>query len=194
PGQVLALARRLREGGHPARALDLAQSGLRRAGPEASRSAGALARWLRDEAAALKRRDLALEGARAAFAQSCALDDYLAARKVAGKGWDPLRDDLLAILAKTDFASDRIAILLEEGLVGDAMTAAEFNREHTIDEAVLHRLAEAALERDPAWVARFAEARAAPLLTAGSRRPYEQAAAWLAHARQAYLAQGRQAE
>ncbi|WP_207768176.1 SWIM zinc finger family protein, partial [Methylobacterium frigidaeris] len=30
PGQVLALARRLREGGHPARALDLAQSGLRR--------------------------------------------------------------------------------------------------------------------------------------------------------------------
>ncbi|AWN45363.1 hypothetical protein DK419_02715 [Methylobacterium terrae] len=194
PDRILALARRLREAGHPDQALDLAQSGLRRSDPEESRSVAALARWLRDEAAALKRPGPALEAARAAFAESCALDDYLAARRIAGKGWEPVRDDLLTILAGADFAHDRIAILIEEGLIGDAMRAAEFSREDYVDEAVLHRLAEAALTRDPAWLVRFAEERAVPPLTAGSGRAYEKAAAWLAHARKAYLAQGKQTE
>ncbi|SFU84283.1 Uncharacterized conserved protein, contains Zn finger domain [Methylobacterium sp. 174MFSha1.1] len=193
PDQILTLARRLREAGHADQALTLARSGLRRA-DEASGSAGALARWLRDEAAALKRRDLALEGARATFAESRALEDYVAARKVAGKDWEPVRDDLLTILAKSDFAHDRIAILLEERLIGDAMRAAEFSREDYVDEDVLHRLAEAALERDPAWVARFAEERAQPFLNGGSSRLYEKGAAWLAHARTAYLKQGKRAE
>lgn len=194
PGDVLDLAQRLHKAGHSDRALDLARSSLRR--PDLTESGGTavLARWLRDEAAALKRRDLALEGARAAFAESHSLDDYKAARTIAGKGWASLRDDLLTILAGADFADDRIAILLEEGLVGDAMRAAEFSREACVDDAVLHRLAEAALGSDPAWVARFAESRAEPFLKGGSSRLYERAAAWLAHARRAYLAQGQHKE
>ncbi|KMO40920.1 SWIM zinc finger family protein [Methylobacterium aquaticum] len=194
PDDVLTLARRLREAGHPDQALDLARSHLRRPDLEESGLTAVLARWLRDEAVALKRRDLALEGARTAFAKTHALDDYKAARTIAGKGWDALRDDLLTILAGADFADDRIAILLEEGLVGDAMRAAEQSREDYLNPAVLHRLAEAALERDPVWVAHFAESQAEPFLKGGSSRQYEKAAAWLAHARTAYLAQGRQRE
>ncbi len=144
------------------------------------------------QAHARKRRDLALQAARAAFAQGLTLADYRAARTVAGKsGWDPVRDDLLAILDKAAFAPDRIAILLEEGLVGDAMAAADAKREGYIKEAVLMRLAGAALERDPAWVIRFAEAKANPLLTQGPHT-YEQAAAWLSCAKQGYLANGQQ--
>jgi uncharacterized Zn finger protein len=192
PDAALALARRLHAAGHPDPALDVAQAALRRAAAPRGGPALSLARWLRDEAHARKRRDLALTAARAAFAQGLTLADYESARTVAGKtGWDPVRDDLLALLAGADRARDRIAILLEEGLVGDAMAAAEAGRDGRGDEAVLLRLAEAALDRDPAWVVDFAEARAKPLLTEGPDT-YERAAAWLARAKRGYLAQGRQ--
>ncbi len=59
---------------------------------------------------------------------------------------------------------------------------------------MLHRLAEAALERNPAWVASFSEAMAAPYLAGGSTRLYQKAVAWLAHVRKAYLAQSKQTE
>lgn len=194
PGDGLALARRLDAAGHPDPALEVAQAALRRAGPQRSGPAADLARWLRDEAHARKRRDLALDAARAAFAQSLALADYKTARTIVGKkGWDPVRDDLLTVLAKADHAPDRIAILLEEGLVGDAMAAAEAGRVGYVDEAVLMRLAEAALERDPAWVVRFAEARAKPLLTQDPGT-YARAAAWLAYPKRGYLCQGQETE
>lgn len=193
PSAILTLARRLNETGHPDEAITVAEGGLRRTGAQRDGSVAPLARWLRDEARLRKHRDLALEAARAAFVQGgCSLADYQAARTVAGKtGWDPVRDDLLAILDEADHAHDRIAILLEEGLVGDAMAAADSKREGYVKEAVLMRLAEAALERDPAWVIRFAEAKANPLLTQGPHT-YEQAAAWLGCAKQGYLANGQQ--
>lgn len=192
PGALLALARRLHAAGHPDPALDMAQAGLRRVESRRSGPAAELARWLRDEAHARKRRDLALQAARAAFVQGLTLADYQSARTVAGKsGWDPVRDDLLAILDKAAFAPDRIAILLEEGLVGDAMAAADAGREGPVEEAVLMRLADAALERDPAWAIAFSEAKAKPLLTQAPHT-YGQAAAWLACAKQGYLAKGEQ--
>jgi uncharacterized Zn finger protein len=198
PLRALDLARRLRGAGHPDQALALARNGLGLRGTAAENDVlghgpvAPLAHWLRDEANALGRPDLAREAARAAFAHTLSLADYIAVRTLAGTEWDPVRDDLLAILDGADRAPDRIAILLAEGLVGDAMAAS--GRGDFTDEAVLLRLAEAALERDPAWAARFAEGRAEPLLTGGSTPAYERAAAWLAHARRGYLAQGRRTE
>lgn len=89
--EALALAKALRQQGHHHAALRIAERCLDRGGERMHE----LAVWLRDAATAQNEASLALRAARAAFAESATLADYLAVQAAAGESWPALRAELL---------------------------------------------------------------------------------------------------
>jgi hypothetical protein len=92
--EALILAQALREHGHLQDAPRIAERGLALEG-----NVTTLARWLRDLAAGLGNKDLALKAARATFSASLSLDDYQAVPPLAGDTWSQLKVELLKHLA-----------------------------------------------------------------------------------------------
>lgn len=201
PDEALDLARALMAARRSAEAFHVAEAGLGLAGDDADdlddepwrpgASVLPLAQWLREAAAAAGHTDLAVRAARAAFRHSLSREDYEAARIVAGEGWDRLKSDLLAVLIAADRASDRIEILLDEGLIDEAVTAIGEATGYGTPEPVTLRLLEAAHGRHPDWVIRTAERKAGAIIDQGQAGRYEVAAAFLARAARAYDAAGR---
>lgn len=198
PGEALDLAGVLRDAGRDDEALLVAEEGLR-LGPDQpddngwqpGRSLVPLAHWLRDYAGAMGRRDLALAAARTAFDQTLALEDYRAVEAFAGASWTGIRKELLARLTAASYARDRVQILLEEGLIDEAVQAVGDGEGHETGDDVLLRLMEAAQTRHPDWVIRLAGRRAAQIMEAGAAGSYDRAAQWLRQAALAYEAAGR---
>lgn len=196
PGETLALAQALEREGRAEEAFAVAGSGLSLAPPEGGDSFRAnplipLARWLREAAAAAGRADLALEAARAAFRASLTPEDFRAARAPAGVAWDEVRRDLLDHLRGAGPSHHRVAILLDEGLIDEAVADAGEGMDHRTPGDVLLRLAQAAQARHPDWVIRLARRRAEPIMEQGQAERYGEAAEWLRHAALAHEAAGR---
>lgn len=194
PAEALDLAQPLDAAGRRKEALAVAEAGLDLRQPKTVEdpldawhpggSVTQLARWLRDKA----RGDRALRAARAAFAATLSWTDFRAAQQAAsGKLWPSLRTELLALLAKAERAHDRVAILLDEGLIDEAVAAAGPDT----SSAVLRQLAEAAHASHPDWVIALAEGYAARIMDAGWAGQYAEAADWLGCAARAYDAAGR---
>ena len=137
------------------------------------------------------RRDLALTAARTAFEQTLSLQDYRAVETWAGENWKTIRKDLLACLTAARFASDRVEILLSEGLIDEAVRYVGGGDGDGTSDAVLLRLMEAAHASHPDWVIRLAERKAARIMEAGSAGLYEVAAQWLQKSALAHDAAGR---
>jgi uncharacterized Zn finger protein len=195
--ESLELARVLREAGRHEEALTTAAEGLRfnpnLADESNWRSGGSmvpLAHWLRDYAGAMGRRDLALTAARAAFEQTLSFQDYCALKGWAGESWNAMRQPLLGRLVTASSAPDRTEILLEEGLIDEAVRAVGRGEDGT-PNAVLLQLMEAACTSHPDWVISIAERRAVRIMDAGDASSYELAAQWLKQAALAYDAAGR---
>jgi uncharacterized Zn finger protein len=198
PGESLDLTKALKAAGRHDEALAIAEAGLRlgRTGRDdddwsPGRSVAPLAHWLRDEAGAMGRRDLALTAARTAFEQTLSLQDYRAVETWAGENWKTVRKDLLACLTAARFASDRVEILLSEGLIDEAVRYVGGGDGDGTSDAVLLRLMEAAHASQPDWVIRLAERKAARIMEAGSAGLYEVAAQWLQKSALAHDAAGR---
>ncbi|WP_342105492.1 SWIM zinc finger family protein [Methylobacterium sp. SI9] len=193
PAEALDLAQALDAAGRCKEALAVAEAGLDLGGPDAKGDAldirhpghtvAHLARWLRDKA----RGDLAVRAARMAFAATLSRADFHAAKTASGAAWPSLRTELLAVLGKAKHAHDRVAILLDEGLIAEAVAAAGPDT----NTAVLRQLAEAAHASHPDWVIALAERHAAGIMDAGSAGQYAEAADWLGCAARAYDAAGR---
>jgi uncharacterized Zn finger protein len=213
PGESLELAKVLRDGGRHEEALAVAEAGLglgrsKRSGNDEAddegfeladtwggwrpeRSVVPLAHWLRDYAGPMGRRDLALKAARAAFEHTLSLEDYRAVEVWASENWKSVRKELLDLLKAARHARDRAEILLDEGLIDDAVgSVGEDENYETIDD-VLMRLMDAAHVSHPDWVIRVAERKAARIMDTGSAGLYDLAAKWLERAAQAYDAAGR---
>ncbi|MEL6064100.1 MULTISPECIES: SWIM zinc finger family protein [unclassified Methylobacterium] len=193
PAEALDLAQALDAAGRRKEALAVAEAGLDLGGPGGEGGAhglrhpgsamAPLARWLRDKA----RGDLAVRAARMAFAATLSRADFGAAKTASGAAWPSLRTELLAVLAKAKHAHDRVAILLDEGMIDEAVAAAGPDT----STAVLRRLAEAAHASHPDWVIALAERHAARIMDAGMAGQYAEAADWLGCAARAYDAAGR---
>jgi uncharacterized Zn finger protein len=198
PGESLELAKMLKEAGQDEEALAIAAEGLR-FGPDdpdetgwwPSRSVALLAHWLRDHAGLMGRRDLALTAARSAFEETLSLQDYRAVETWAGGSWKEMRTDLLAGLTAAKHAPDRAEILLEEGLIDEAVRSIGDGEGHGTGDDVLMRLMDAAQASHPDWVIRLAERKAARIIEAGAAGSYDRAAQWLKQAALAYDAAGR---
>ncbi|MFD0463369.1 hypothetical protein ACFQY9_17505 [Microvirga aerilata] len=196
PHEALDFARVLREAGQHEEALAIAADGLRLALAEAGDcpwqprgSAPPLAHWLRDYAGSLGRRDVAFTAARAAFELTLSLPDFRAVESWSGGRWKKTRKELLASLATAPYAPDRVEILLEEGLIEDAVRAAGDGADTS--DPVLMRLMAAARTHHPDWVIRLATRNAGRIMEAGAADAYDLAAEWLKQAALAYDAAGR---
>ena len=201
PDDIRSVAAALAEAGQRDAGLDLAAWGLKL--PPRSEAAErwwrpenkiGLARWLRETAREAGRREMMLTAAQAAFEESLEPEDFQRARELAGaSAWPELRERLLAALLAAPTAFSRIAILLDEGRIDDAVGSVDprearfFHR----PEGVLQRLAEEAHADHPDWTITLAFAIADPIMEEARSNHYEEAAGWLAIAARAYAANGR---
>jgi uncharacterized Zn finger protein len=188
PGQVLALAKVLREREELAAALRVAEHGLTLDG-----SKGELAAWLRDLADGMGERERALEAAAIAFRAAPSMVAYLRAQELAGESWAELKEDLLVHLRQAgdySYSGGQVDIFLHEGLLDDAMAAVEKGASYDLMKYVM----DAVVEHRPEWVIRVARQQAERIIEAGKAQRYHHAVDWLDRARAAYLAAGREAD
>ena len=184
---ALALATTLRERGELEAALRIAEHGLSLGEPKAT-----LATWLCDLAAAMGQTERALRAATLAFRESPTLSTYLRAQELAGERWPEHRDELLGHLRrmKSYYPQGQVEVFLHEGLVDDAIAAVEGGATHTIVAQVV----DAAIHSRPDWAIRTCRQQADSIMDEGKAQYYGAAIEWLAKAREAYRAAGREAE
>src|SRR6266496_3265938 len=175
------------ERGEVERALESAEVGLTLEGPK-----GALASWLRDRAAEHGQTERALAAARTAFEAELNLVTYLKVQELAGPDWPAERPPLLDRLRKVRsyYPQGPVEVFLHESLIKDAIAAVDRGATHTLVEQV----ADAAIESHPDWVIKASRKQAEGIMDDGKAQYYRAAAGWLARARDAYRASGRQHE
>ena len=91
---------------------------------------------------------------------------------------------------KSYYPQGPVDIFLHEGLIDDAIAALQPYASHTLVEQVV----DAALETRPDWVIQACRQQAEPIMNEGRAQLYHAAARWLAKARTAYRAMGREEE
>lgn len=193
PGEALSLCRVLKEQGNVEAAVELARWGLTlKHDGDPPHEITILARWLCETAGLVGMRDLALEAAQMAFETSLTREDFRKAEMLAGPNWRDLRPRLLQSLMTADYAHDRIEILLEEGMIDEAVRATAAGNMHlSASNNVLLRLAAAAHASHSKWVIEITERMATGIMDEGQSSHYELAARWLEKAALAYDADGR---
>lgn len=191
--EVLQLSHLFKEAGEIDAALELAGWGLDLK-PEDGRLVAviALARWLRDSAAALGKSKVAMRAAGVAFAHSLALEDYEAGKMLAAKEWPAHRRRFLACLETAEYARERTGIYFGEGMIDEAVRSVDVeNALRDPANGVLLRLAEAAHASHGDWVIDIAQRLAANIMDTGQAGLYELAARWLEVAALSYDASDR---
>lgn len=196
PDESLELAKALLDAGQNDDALKVAEAGLRLASErdrDTLHSVVPLAHWLRENAGALRKPDLALKAALAAFEGSLSFDDFNAVKSWAGNQWDKLRSDVLATLASVRRAPDRTEIHLSEGLIDEAVRSVEDDQfKYGVHDETLMRLAEAAHASHSDWVIKLAMTHATRIMEGNAAGDYQLAARWLEKAALAHEAAGRE--
>lgn len=188
PEETLTVAEALRDHEDPGRALRIGEHGLSLEGRKAT-----LAVWVRELASEMGRPGLALRAGVIAFREEPALSSYLRARELAGEDWPEHRARLLDHLRRRSgsyYPAGHVEVFLHEGMVPDAIAAVE----ESPVAALIERVAEAAVESHPDWVIGACRRRAEEIMDEGRSRHYSEAVAWLARARSAYRAAGREGE
>ncbi len=185
--EALALAQALYETGESEQSLQIAEHGLTLQGAKAS-----LAKWLRDEAATMGEMARAEAAAEIAFREELSLANYLRVAEIAGDNWPERRAELLehARHTKSYVPQGQVEVFLHEGLIDDAISAVEPQATHTLVEQVV----DAALQSRPDWAIQACRRQAEPFMDEGKAQYYSTAANWLAKAKMAYRAAGREEE
>ena len=183
--EAMTLVRILRAQDEIGESMRVAEHGLTLRGDKAL-----LAIWLRDmasDAGDLKR---ALAAAVIVLRSQPDMDSYLEARDLAGERWPQYRAEILDHLRHVDsfWVAGPVEIFLHEGLVADAIAVVD----RSGDDALVSQVVEAALESHPEWVIQTCRKRAERIMDGGKSERYEYAFKWLAKARHAYQAAGRE--
>jgi uncharacterized Zn finger protein len=190
PGPAHRLAQALWDAGRHEAAFDLAAWALalpRDRSTSADRYA--LACWLRTEAEARRRLDLAVLAARAAFEEFHSLEDYRAVANLCDpRTWPSLRAELLSGLLNAAYAPDRIDILLGEGMIEEAISVVDRQEAglHSPFNDALKRLVRAASQTHGDWVIHLCMSMATPIMVEGRSNHYDLAVEWLELAGRAY--------
>jgi hypothetical protein len=195
PGAVHRLVLALSDTSERDDAFDLAGRAI--AFPPERSSSGdryALACWLRAEAGSTDRIDLAVLAARVAFTERLTRDDYGAARRLCDQSaWPQFRAELLHDLIGAAYAPDRVDILLDEGMIDEAICVVDrsVERNRSPFDTALKRLAEAACRTRGDWVIDLCMSVASPIMDEGRSSHYDVAAQWLNVAGRAHAETGR---
>ena len=187
--EALALATALYEHGEREQSLQIAERGLTLEGSKAS-----LAKWLRDQALSMGEKTRALAAAEVAFRNEISLENYQRAAEIAGEQWSERRSDLLDYARHTQsyYPQGQINVFLHEGLIDDAIAALDPHASHTLVEQVVNAALESQSHFD--WVIQASRKQAEYIMNGGKAEYYTSAANWLAKARTAYRATGREKE
>jgi uncharacterized Zn finger protein len=191
PDEALAVAEALREQGDTEGALRLGERGLSLEGRKVR-----LAGWVRDLAEGLGRHGLALQAAVAAFYADPGLVPYRRVRELAGERWPEHRERLLDHLRHSTsyLPTGHVEVFLHEDLVGEAIAAVEGKAAGSLVGSLVAQVADAAIESHPDWVIETCRGPAEEIMNEGRSKHYEEAVSWLAKARDAHLASGREQE
>jgi uncharacterized Zn finger protein len=187
--EALALADALAEHGERERSLTIAEHGLSLEGQKAS-----LAKWLREQAEAMGKTDLALRAAEIAYQEEISLENYLRVAAIAGEQWTERRTALLEYTrSKKSFSQQgQVDVFLHENLLDDAIAALEPYASHTLIEQVVNAALQSQSQFE--WIIQACRKQAEPIIEGGKAEYYYAAAKWLAKARTAYQALGRDEE
>jgi len=182
---ALALARALCEHGEREESLLIAEQGLTFGGRE-----GGLAAWLRDQAEAMGRQELALKAAKQAFRSQIGLEQYHHVARLAGEQWEEQKATLLAYVrtAQTYETQGKVDVFLHEGLIDDAIRTVESDASHT----VISQVVDVAIEKRPTWAIEACKKQAEFIMNRGKSQYYHAAANWLSRAHQAYKVLGQE--
>jgi uncharacterized Zn finger protein len=151
-----------------------------------------LASWVRDLADGTGRAGLALEAATVAFRTDPDLASYQRVRELAGERWPECRERLLDHLRRDIpyYPAGHVDVFLHEALIQDAIAVVG----ESPVEALVARVADAAIESHPQWVTETCRKQAEEIMDQGRSKYYADAVSWLAKARDACLASGREEE
>lgn len=181
--EAFTLAKTLQAHDHDEQALVVAQKGLSLRSRD-DNEMYRLAKWLRDLALKKGNNRLAVEMAHKAFTLLPSLADYRVIKKLAKKQWSTMKPKLLQALAESNYASEKVAIYLEEDMVDEAITFLE--KQAYIDYNTLRQVAEKATKSHPEWVIRQGKKQAEAIMDAGKSNMYHYAIDWLKRVRKAY--------
>lgn len=189
--EALTLSRALDAQGAAEDALRVAEQALARFPPRPY-AFPELPRWTRDLAARLGQPESALQAALMAMRERSTLSDYLAVQSLAAGHWPELREELLrqALAEETSFPTDRLDILLHEGLIEEAIAVVDAIPQYDL----VARVVAAALVSHPDWVFRACTQQFARIADAGNSQYYREAVQWLEKAKTALESTGRRAE
>jgi uncharacterized Zn finger protein len=186
---ALALAKALYEHGESEQSLQIAERGLTLEGHKAT-----LAKWLRDQAEAMDKMDVALTAAEHAFREEISLANYQQVAALAGEQWTEKRTALLDYIRnkKSYNQHGSVEVFLHEELLDDAIAALEPYATHTLVEQVADSALKSQSQLD--WVIQASRKQAEYIMDGGKADHYYSAGKWLAKARTAYQASGRNGE
>jgi uncharacterized Zn finger protein len=189
--EAFALAKTLRVQEALQQALDIAQSGLNLPG----NCQYELGTWTSDLAIELGNSEAALFAIKAAFQVNPSFIDYQKIEELAGENWESVKTDLLKIIrthGSWGRESAKVDIFLHEGLIDDAIAiVSELSSYYS---ELIHRVMDAAISHNPAWVIANASGRAEKIMDAGKAEYYYYAVEWLKKARNAYLESGKRTD
>ncbi|MBC7226582.1 MAG: SWIM zinc finger domain-containing protein [Thermoflexales bacterium] len=168
-------------------ALDLAAHGLML---QSARGRAALAEWLRDQAWAHGRTDLALQAAWQAFRDRTRLENYRWLREHLGKEWPSRQAEALQIVASSTDPQGAVDIYLYERMYREAIALAD---QHPW-EVNVDRVIEAVKGEFPDWAFGKCRRRAEEIMDAGKAGEYDVAIRWLRRGRDILLDAGRQTQ
>jgi uncharacterized Zn finger protein len=186
---ALVLAKALYEHGEAEQSLQIAEQGLTLEGYRAF-----LAKWLRDQAEAMDKMDLALTAAEHAFRAEVSLANYQQVAELAGEQWPEKRTALLDYVRNKHSYTQQgsVDVLLHEELLEDAITLLDSYASHSMIEQVADAALKAQSQLD--WVIQASLQQAEDIMDRGKADLYYSAGKWLTKARTAYQATGRNSE
>jgi len=150
-----------------------------------------LAKWLRDQALAMNRPEMALSAAEQAFRAEVSLVNYQQVAEIAGEQWAGRRTALLEYIRSKRSSNQQgvVDIFLHEELLDDAIAALKPYAGHTLTEQVVDVVLKAQSHLD--WVIQTSREQAEYIMDGGKSSYYYSAGKWLSRARTAYQAAGR---
>jgi uncharacterized Zn finger protein len=184
--EALSVARRLRDLGHVQEAVAVGERGLGLGGHKHG-----LGTWLGALEEALGRKEDALLAYRLAFNSSPSLELYQTMQRLAGRGWETLKAELISALVNSSFTDALADVYLYEQQWDAAIRLAEAQER---DFQLVAKVVEAVLPHRPEWVIQASLNQSDHLIAKAQSKYYPTAGAWLERAKKAYLQMGRQAE
>jgi uncharacterized Zn finger protein len=187
PREIHELAKTLVEYGHPLKAIQLAEHGLKL---EEEEGKAQLAAWLRDLANTNGQPDLALSSAQQALTYEVSLENYLALQAIAEAKWASLKPEILTVVSRSQSTDGKVDIYLHEGMHDEAIAEVDQSRWfYNIDEVI-----EAVKSSHPEWAFKQCRQNAEAIMDAKKADKYDVAVEWLRRGRDILLAAGQQQE